>query len=331
MKTPPHQSTLCVHCHSRPHRRRFKVLAALAAAALSLLPLGDAWAQSDNFNDGNDTGWFRYDPIASAVPGGIATYTLANGTYRIQTAPCPAPAKLGPGRAGSLRRDVTYTDFYITVDVVAWNPALDQVFGIMARVENIGLGQTTGYSMTWAQDGPDLDISRITGEDATGVTVSGNEAAPLVPGHSYRFVFIGKGPVLTGRVYDLADLTTPLAEITGSDGAYSSGVCGLVVYDNTSAGSGTTDATFDNYVALPEEPPQLKYTYFADSLEFEVTWPVTYTGYVLESSPVLPATTWTELGATPRQDVYFYMEDASPGTGNKFFRLRKPWPPGGAR
>jgi hypothetical protein len=265
------------------------------------------------------------------VPPGIATYTVVNGAYRIQTAPSPLPLPppngVGPGRAGSLRQDVTFTDFYIAVDVVAWNPALDQAFGIMARVGNVGLGTTTGYALTWASGDQTINISRITGEYPSGII---DARAVIVPGGSYRLLFIGQGPVLTGRIYDLSNGTI-LAQITGSDGTYSSGVCGLVVYDNTSGGSGTTDATFDNYVALPEEPPQLKYTYFADSLEFEVSWPVTYTGYVLESSPVLPATTWTELGATPRQDVYFYMEDASPGTGNKFFRLRKPWPPGGAR
>jgi hypothetical protein len=46
---------------------------------------------------------------------------------------------------------------------------------------------------------------------------------------------------------------------------------------------------------------------------------------------VLPATTWTECAASPRESdgVWFYMEDAS--LGNKFFRLRKPWPTGGPR
>jgi hypothetical protein len=335
MKTLRQHHPICAQCNTGLIRRRAKILAAFAAAVLSLLPLGDVWAQSDNFNDNNDTGWTQYDPIAGVVPPGIATYTLTNGTYRIQTVPSPLPLPppngVGPGRAGSLCQDVTYTDFYVAVDVVGWNPDLNQAFGILARVRDVGLGQTDGYALTWARDGQDLDITRILNENPTGgeVTVSGNDKIPLVLGHSYRFVFIGTGPTLTGRVYELPNDTTPLTEIVGADTAYADGYSGLVLYDNTSTGSGSTDATFDNYLALPEEPPRLSFSNFVEAQEMEVTWPNSYTGYVLESSPVLPATTWTEEVATPRQDVYFHLEDSR--TGNKFFRLRKSWPAGAAR
>jgi len=45
---------------------------------------GNSGAQSDHFNDGNDHGWLRYDPIGSHPDHpDIASFTLANGTYRI--------------------------------------------------------------------------------------------------------------------------------------------------------------------------------------------------------------------------------------------------------
>ena len=92
--------------------------AALAVAMIALIfGAHHARAQSDDFNDGNDNGWTRYDPI-SAVAGPRATYSFPNGGYRIQTLASPAPSQLGPARAGSLRTEVTYTNFFVSVDLI---------------------------------------------------------------------------------------------------------------------------------------------------------------------------------------------------------------------
>src|SRR5688572_16169012 len=110
-------------------------------------------AQTDDFNDGNDAGWTRYDPIGShpALPDN-ATFSFPNGnSYRIETAPSPAPPTVGPGRAGALRMDRNYSDFYIWVDILDWNTNVNQAFGILARVNEVGLGATDGYAMTWDQ------------------------------------------------------------------------------------------------------------------------------------------------------------------------------------
>ncbi|HKQ37949.1 MAG TPA: hypothetical protein VJ063_07710 [Verrucomicrobiae bacterium] len=272
--------------------KRFAIL--LLAASPALL-----YAQTDNFDDGNDAGWTRYDPIGShpQLPD-IATFSFPNGGYRIQTSPSPAPGSVGPGRAGSLRNDVTYTDFYITVDIVNWDPSLDQAFGILARCKEVGLGSTDGYAMTWDKDGSDLDITAFGNEDPNtpnghGVSVSGNDRATLVPGKSYRMVFMGVGAQLTAEIYELPNLTTPLASITGSDTTYSSGVCGLIVYDNTSAGTGTTDATFDNYFALSFKPPRLH----IEALPFDdmrVSWPAEPPNYVLQATTTL-GTGWVDI------------------------------------
>lgn len=325
MKTTSLKSAVTVQPPSRHLRSWSGACLAGAALVVGLLLSGPALGQSDDFNDGNDHGWTRYDPIGS-VFGSIATFSFPNGAYRIRTAPSPAPTQVGPGRAGSLRLDVTYTDFFVAVDVVGWDPSLDQAFGLLARVRQVGLGTTDGYAMTWAQDGQDIDITRFTNEDPTGggLPVSGNDKVSLVPGRSYRFVFIGKGPQLTGRVYELPNITTPVAEITGTDSTYTEGYCGLVLYDNTSAGNGRTDATFDNYLALPEEPPRLSYLVIRETGEFQVSWPTTFTGYILESSPVLPAVEWTPEEVFEGTGFFYHWEGCD--QGNKFFRLRKPAP-----
>src|SRR5262249_36264177 len=58
----------------------------------------------DDFNDGNDDGWTRYSPLAPfGAPG---TFSFPSGGYRIQAAPSPDLAALGPGRAGSARPEI---------------------------------------------------------------------------------------------------------------------------------------------------------------------------------------------------------------------------------
>jgi hypothetical protein len=225
--------------------------AALAAVVLlSLAPL--AHGQTDNFDDGSDTPeWTRYAPLDPFGPD--TSYTFPDGGYRIVAPPSPNRAVLGPGRAGSFRQDVTYSQFYAAVDLVNWNNAFDQAFGLLARVTTPGLGTTNGYAFTYATQGPSIDISRVTGEAPANVAAA---TITLNPDEDYRLVFTGEGTVLTGSVYSLGDLTTPLATITGADAMWASGVTGLVVFDNTSATAVQVgaDATFDNFVAavVPE-------------------------------------------------------------------------------
>src|SRR5580765_2305954 len=58
---------------------------------------------SDDFNDGNDDGWTRYDPISTGGFPAQNQWTFPSGGYRLQAAATPS-APLGPGRVGSLRQ-----------------------------------------------------------------------------------------------------------------------------------------------------------------------------------------------------------------------------------
>lgn len=291
----------------------------LAAAPLALV------AQSDDFDDGNDIGWTHYSPLA---PYGVAgVFSFPSGGYRIQTtSPSPSPAQLGNGRAGSLRSSTSYTDFYVSVDLVDWNDALPQASGILARVGTPGLGMTTGYAFTWSRGsgatGGDMDISKLTGEVPTGVSVSGNDKYHFVPGTKYRMVFIGKGATLEGRIYALPNDITPVITMVGTDATYASGISGLVVYDNSSMANNLSDTTFDNWFSGNVEPPKLTYEFNASFHEFIIRWPLDYSAWTLQGTASLnPPISWTDLPADAIDGRYYYIEAAD--SGNRFFRLTK--------
>lgn len=302
-----------------------KKLAFLLLAAIPAL----LNAQTDNFDDQSDQPeWRRYDPIGShpALPD-IASFSFPNGGYRIQTAPSPLPGPggVGPGRAGSFRPESNYMDFYITVDIVNWDTNVNQAFGILARVKEIGLGTSDGYAMTWDAGGRDLDISVFTNEVPTGArNQSGgpNDRADLVLGKTYRMVFKGKGTLLFGAIYELPNLDTPMATVTADDPIWTGGVAGLIVYDNTSAQTGTTDTTFDNYFALPVEPPRLKVQVLP--FEIRISWPAEHTNYALQFCRQL-GDPWTDVtDPIGEQDGRRYYDD-SWGEERRFYRL-KPTP-----
>jgi hypothetical protein len=316
--------------NERPARvvRSWTIILACVTVVL-LLASRAAFAQTDDFNDNNDLGWTRYDPIGShpQFPD-QATFTVTNGAYRIQTAASPLPGTVGPARAGAIRTDVSYTDFYATVDLVDWDETLQQSVGILARIRNPGLGMTDGYVLTYNFRGQDIDITRFTGEDPDGgnLALSGEDNLILEKGKKYRLVFWGKGTELGARVYDLANLDMPLVDCVGTDLTYPSGFCGLLVYDNSADANMRTDATFDNYFAVTEEPPKLQIVDLGFGL-LNIQWPGKAANFKLESTETLPAGTWTPVDENfveffPDLDKFIYQFDGS--VGNQYFRLRKP-------
>ena len=167
----------------------------------------------DDFNDGNDTAptvaWTHYDPISAAVGFAQNSWTFPGGnSYRLQAPEQPFDPQLAQGRVASLAPSVQ-TDFRIAVDVVNWNVAAQNV-GLMARVETPGLGTTTGYTFTYDVGGNgDMDISRVTGEAPTGLTLDAHDNMKMVPGNSYRMVLSGKGSELRALVFELPEKMNP--------------------------------------------------------------------------------------------------------------------------
>lgn len=290
---------------------------------LALTPNAEAQPFVDDFNDGNDTGWIHYDPIATALGGGtFVHYSFPNGAYRIQADVSPAPAQLGPARGASLR-STSYTDFYVAADVVAWNAALQQAFGPLARVTNPGPGTTLGYAFTYQEIDHNISIAKITNEEGNDISGT-SKPVTLDPAKSYRFVFIGKGANLEGRVYELPDTRHPIATTSTTDSTYPDGINGLLVFDNSATASSTADATFDNYFALDVEPPELTLALLPFD-ELGVSWSSDATGFLLQSSSIVSSANWTPIpaGAIITQGNRFvYITTFLPE--NTFFRLVRP-------
>ena len=113
----------------------------LAMPRLSLLllvllfpPLVAAQVFEDDFDDGNDEGWTRANPLEAA--GGMTMWTFPNGnSYRIAADVSPDAPLFGPARSGSFREDVTYEDaLYLAVDLVGWDENQEQDVGLLAHL-----------------------------------------------------------------------------------------------------------------------------------------------------------------------------------------------------
>ena len=304
----------------------------LRIAAASLLigsaPIPTATAQTSLFNDGTDSGWTRYDPIAAALgqANGATgnTWTFQNGGYRLTAAASPNPAQLGPGRSGSLRTDTTYSQFCVSVDILpGWDLVADQAFGLLARVppNSMGPGTTDGYAFTYQTDGRDIQISRLTNEDPTAV--SEVVAVTLEPTKSYRMLFIGDGSDFKGYIFELPNIVTPIVAVSGSDPTYTSGHLGLVVYDN--GGNAGANALFDNYAAGSLAQPTLALSAVGSELTF--SWPLSAMHHVLQRSTSLAQNDWEDVidgsvfldGITGRQAL---TTEPTVNFPHRFFRLR---------
>lgn len=219
-------------------------------------------AQSDNFDDGNDTGWIRYSAltiVGAPVTFSFPTDDLGGKAYRFQ---CPAPSvdAAGPARALSYPSNIR-SDFFTAVDLAGFDKDLNQAFGYVFRGETIGLGTTTGYILNYDTQQSSggrgqLQINRVVGERDNGTIGAAN--VTLDPNRRYRLVLTASGADFEARIYDLADLTSPLASFPANDSTYSQGIVGLFNYSRftpvTDKSAGRADTTFDNYLTAEKAP-----------------------------------------------------------------------------
>jgi len=311
---------------------------------------------SDDFNDGNDNAgsiiWQRYDPIAEATGGSVVlgAWSFPGGnTYRLQTAPSPDPSTFGQARIGSIAPG-NFTNFYVAVDVVNWDDTVHQLFGVLARVGNVGPGSTTGYLLNYDRGDPtsstsgDMDIVRIDNEaptDLDGKTYFGNDSVHLETGHGYRFVFMGIGDTFRGQVYDLTNTTLPIVDYGATDPQYDpaaadhvSGMTGILIANNAPSADGPADATFDNFLAtdgplLSANFPLLSITLHPPT-NVVVTWPGVGNSAThllttnLLSSPSLSSPTWTPVSDGITQAGVENVYAVSPAVGSQFFKIVLP-------
>lgn len=211
---------------------------------MSAFGVATSWAQvSDDFDDGNDGGWTRLNPL-SAV-GGSASFSFPGGnTYRIQAGASPDAGSFGQGRAGSLREDIDHTAFRVSVDIVSVDAGLEQDIGILARVSSPGLGTLNGYSATFDTDEERAYLSRVDGEQEAIIE---NADVPLDPAKDYRMIFHGYEGRFLIEVFDVVDLTTVIGIVEGFDDVYTEGSAGL--FGSAGQAEGAVDVTFDHFEA----------------------------------------------------------------------------------
>jgi hypothetical protein len=262
LKVVPHRRTpRAARAHTAPPFPQPLSLTELLESRRLLSVGAAAVGVTDDFNDGNDAGWTHYDPLSAfQAPDNKTVYEVVDGHYRIATPPSADPAQLGPARAGSVREDAVLSDFAVSVDLVDWDTSLNQAFGILARVSTPGLGTTNGYALSINAVGA-LDISVITGEVPDDID-PGVSALLDPSANDYRLVFEGRGTNLTGKLFNLNDLVTPIMTTHATDATYASGSNGVFIFDNTRAASGSADVTFDNFSATVAPPADRTIAYY---------------------------------------------------------------------
>src|ERR1051326_4396609 len=125
-----------------------------------------ASAQSDDFNDGNDTSpvaWMHYDAINTIFGAGPQdTWTFPNGnSYRLQAIASSDPGTTGPARVSSFPTNI-YSDFYAAVDVVNWDNTYSQAIGLLARAGDFsafGIPRTRGYMFIYVNGAEHISAS----------------------------------------------------------------------------------------------------------------------------------------------------------------------------
>lgn len=199
----------------------------------------------DDFEDGNDTGWTRYAPLAAFGAG--ATVTYPEGWYRIQAGASPAPALLGPQRAGSIRVDQPYGRLRVAADITAWSVEVHQSVGVFGRLKDVGLGTTKGYTFNYNSQSGYFQLTRVTNESPERTV----DESPwrLDPAGRYRMIFTAVGDLLLGQAFATTNLTVPVHSLFGQDAAYDTGSAGVFAFA-LNAGTGI-DARFDNYEVGP--------------------------------------------------------------------------------
>lgn len=244
------------------------------AASLLTLAYTASLAQSDNFNDGEDLSpvlWTHVDPISTAsggtsVPNG---YDASAGKYRLTADSANDGLGLGQARTLALPPD-NRTNFYVSADLVDWSAATMQAIGVVARVSDVGPGTTDGYAFGLAEVSllyPGMSyarILRIENESTKDVKGSGpgGDSEMLIPdlnpAKDYRLVFMGQGNHLEGRIYELPNLTTPIAVVkgdtTGDAILLESGQCGLLAFSAALGVGLNVDVTLDNYYSSDRCP-----------------------------------------------------------------------------
>jgi hypothetical protein len=228
-----------------------------SAAELALL---------DDFNDGNDDGWFRVDDLNVGKPWGPGIYDASSGAYHLETTgplPLADPVLFPPGDP------IIYDPLDSGLVAAVWLPSTvdrqydNGIFRAKFRTGNVGTTadmfvRTAGAGdyYSFSAPGPFGFFNFIRGE---GAAITRLEVLPGVvfsPGEDWwsevRFV----GDTFEWTVWKDGELRPATPQLVVQDSTYSSGFMGVSasVFTNNIAVPTPTDATFDDifFMHIPE-------------------------------------------------------------------------------
>jgi hypothetical protein len=288
-----------------------------------MFPSGITHGQTDDFNDGDDSGWTRQDSIGIITGSPFAFFEFPDGGYRISAAESPAPGLMGPSRAASFRQDVSYDGrVFLSVDLKISNPFIQQAVGLLALVQaNPAPGAVSGYSLSFQPLTEDIVLNRIDNELPYELAYGNLTGAA---GVSLRLVLIAEDGEFSGAVYNLDDLVNPIAKVTASDATYTSGTAGIFVFSDTDDASGPVDAVFDNYRANPITLPELQLTLIGGT-GFQLTWPDWAVHFSPTFSTTLAAEPWERISISELESGNGFLSHIGDRAliPRKFFRLER--------
>lgn len=221
----------------------------------------DPFTFTDNFDSADTSDYVFVDSIGQLTGTDFAELLPTGGRMRV-TAPTTPDLILGPARSGFEFKNQprNFSDFEINVDLVDWDDSLMSGFGPTARTRGVGgIGTLDMYSMailtnTTAPDSTEISdfvvINRFDNEAPITLVA---EPIALDPSKQYRMSFSGSGPNFEAKLFDLADVTVPVVELTAVDDTYHAGGNGIALGAAGLDPAGWTlpdaraDVTFDNY------------------------------------------------------------------------------------
>jgi len=229
-------------------------------------------ATFDDFNDGIDDGWRRYNPI----PGKFS-FPLESGSvaYKMK---CPWGSLLSPGRIGSINmNEPAHTKFHVEADLLNWTYNWGEDIGLLARMQEPipPYFLPKGYALLLRNDkngnpaSRKLMIVKSMGGIIPPIFLSGEQGRLMKPAPDpsgdYRLKFWSSGGMLWGQIIDkstgaaimMSDGSTYTDRISApEDGAYPSGRSGLIAYVHiVSYRAEGVSPSFDNFYSGTDAPP----------------------------------------------------------------------------
>jgi hypothetical protein len=203
-------------------------------------------ATFDDFNDGNDDGWMRYNPIP-----GTFSFPVESGSVAYKMA-CSWGSLFNPGRIGSINsNEPAHTTFHVEADLLNWTYNWGEDVGLLARMQEPipPFFLPEGYALLLRNDkngnpaSRKLMIVKSIGGSSLPLFLSGSQGRLMIPAADpagdYRLKFWSSGGFLWGQIIDkstgaaimMFDGTTYKDRIYAlEDGAYTSGRSGLIAY-----------------------------------------------------------------------------------------------------